>query len=98
MKAKWIPALIMLAAGFVTSVVLILNQYNNTEAFTILLVVLIVFYIIGLIVKAIAGKFLIVEVQEEEQEDVEISESEQAAEEEQQADSEQAGNKQNNGE
>ena len=74
MKAKWIPALIMLAAGFITSIVLIINQYSNTEAFTILLVVLIVFYIIGLIVKAIAGRFLVIEEEEAGSGNVKLSE------------------------
>lgn len=75
MKARWIPALVTLSAGFVTSIVLIVNRYSNTEAMAILLAVMVVFYVIGLIIKGVAMKFLIVVEEEEEKEDVEITEN-----------------------
>ncbi len=56
MKEKYIPALIMLIAGAVTSILDIINKVELLSSLKRLLFVLILFYIIGLIVKAILKK------------------------------------------
>ena len=56
MKEKYIPALIMLIAGAVTSILDIIHQVELLTSLKRLLFVLILFYIIGLIAKAILKK------------------------------------------
>ena len=83
MKTKPIPAIVMLSAGFVTCIIAI---YTHMElmAFTSLLLVLIVFYILGGIVKIILDKnFAQMKEEEEETADTEEnSEDSQETEEE----------------
>lgn len=64
MKQKYIPALIMLAAGAVTSILDIIHKTPKLDSLKRLLLVLIVFYIIGLITKAIIKKATITKVME----------------------------------
>lgn len=56
MQTRYIPAIIMLLAGAVTSVISILNRVDTLNSLIRLLVVLIVFYFIGLIAKSIIEK------------------------------------------
>lgn len=53
MKERYIPALIMLVAGAVTSILDIIHQVELLTSLKRLLLVLILFYIIGLIAKSI---------------------------------------------
>jgi hypothetical protein len=56
MRSKYIPAVIMLAAGAVTSILNIINKVDRVAGLQRLLVVLIIFYILGMIAKAILLK------------------------------------------
>lgn len=53
MRERYIPPLIMLIAGAITSILNIVNKVELVSGLKRLLVVIIIFYIIGLITKAI---------------------------------------------
>ncbi|MGF7144746.1 flagellar biosynthesis/type III secretory pathway M-ring protein FliF/YscJ [Anaerotaenia torta] len=59
MKERYIPALIMLIAGAITSILNIVNKVETAEGLKRLLLVLFLFYIAGLVVKAIIVKTVI---------------------------------------
>lgn len=61
MRTKYIPLIIMLIAALAACIVTYINQYSVTESLIIVLIVFITFYIIGIIIKKIAEKFLVVE-------------------------------------
>lgn len=65
MKTKTIPALIMLLAGAIASVAGIASRMEIVSFTKMLFIVLIVFYILGCIVKVILDKYF-TETQEEE--------------------------------
>ncbi|HHT98127.1 MAG TPA: hypothetical protein GXZ90_09575 [Clostridiales bacterium] len=48
-----IPAIVMLMAGFITCIFNIINKVELMHAFTRLIIVLVIFYIIGLIANSI---------------------------------------------
>lgn len=50
---KYLPLIISLVAGLVVSIITIINRYNSITAIVIILGVLLGFYILGLIFKAI---------------------------------------------
>lgn len=56
MNLRYIPALIMLIAGAITSILNIYNKVELLASLRSLLFVLVIFYIIGLIVKAVIKK------------------------------------------
>ncbi|MEG0963040.1 MAG: hypothetical protein RSD28_05205 [Lachnospiraceae bacterium] len=56
MKTKQIPAIIMLIAGLVISIIGIVMQMDSTRFLKILSIVLVSFYIIGFIAKIILDK------------------------------------------
>lgn len=64
MKTKQIPAVIMLIAGLVTSIAAILSRMETVQFLKILIVVLIVFYVLGCIVKVILDRNFKEEVEE----------------------------------
>lgn len=49
MKYKNLPAIIMLSAGAVTSIICIINKFSFLNTLKVILVVLLIFYVIGLI-------------------------------------------------
>ena len=49
MKYKNLPAIIMLSAGAVTSIICIINKFNFLNTLKVILIVLLIFYVIGLI-------------------------------------------------
>lgn len=53
MKERYIPPFITLLAGAITSIINIVNQVNLLTGLKRLLIVIVLFYIIGLIVKAL---------------------------------------------
>lgn len=60
MKTKSIPVILMLMAGALACVLGFVYHYETTEFFTMVLTVLLIFYILGCIVKIIIDKnFLI---------------------------------------
>ena len=56
MKTKSIPAIIMLIGGATACILGLANQYGTAHFLKMLLVVLVVFYILGCIVKIILDK------------------------------------------
>ncbi len=86
MKTKSIPTIIMLLGGAVACVLGLINQYEPMSFFTMILGVLVVFYVLGCVVKMILDKNFKVEedvilnevLPEEEKENIE---SESVAEE-----------------
>ena len=87
MRTRYIPAGVMLLAGAVTCIISIVQKKDIVKSLIILLVVLILFYIIGLIAKYLVEKILkdfkenetnvITDVtEEEEQVEVEPTEAE----------------------
>ena len=67
MKTKSIPAIIMLIAGALACILGFVYQYKTTQFFTMLLTVLIVFYVLGCIVKVIIDKNFPVESDKKEE-------------------------------
>ena len=59
MRERYIPALVMLLAGAITSVLNIVNKINAEEGLKRLLLVLVLFYFVGLIIKAIIVRTVI---------------------------------------
>lgn len=84
MKTKQIPAIIMLVAGFIACMAGMNAHMEVADFLKMLLIVLVVFYALGCIVKQIVDKNF-VEIQEEttdgeETEDAEDSEADEEAE------------------
>ena len=83
MNTKSIPAFIMLLAGAVASILGLINRYETTEFIIMILIVLLVFYIIGGIVKIIVDKNfkgMDEQVQDEQKESEEAKENIESAE------------------
>ncbi|SFB25382.1 hypothetical protein SAMN05216249_11564 [Acetitomaculum ruminis DSM 5522] len=57
MKTKDVPVMIMLLSGFICSTVCILNNYELFDMLRALIIVLVLFYIIGLVAKRVLNKF-----------------------------------------
>lgn len=64
MKTKQIPAVIMLIAGLVTSIAAILSHMETVQFLKILVVVLIIFYVAGCMIKVILDRNFKEEVEE----------------------------------
>lgn len=58
MRTKFIPIIIMLAAGFVSCIITILNKYEVSDSLLIILLTLVGFYVIGYIARKILEKVL----------------------------------------
>ncbi len=69
MNTKNIPTIVMLAAAFVTSIVMYINDYDLNVTLKAILIVFFVFYILGLLVKRLLDKFCPPPTQEGEDED-----------------------------
>ncbi|NLP34607.1 MAG: hypothetical protein GX359_05345 [Clostridiales bacterium] len=76
MRLKYLPAFIMLTAGAIVSIIDIMHKLPLHVALKRLLLVLIIFYIIGLIAKAIIENTLQDEPQLMQEEDEENSDEE----------------------
>lgn len=77
-RFKYIPSIVMLLAGFIACIVTIIYKYQILEALIVILVTLIIFYIIGIVIKALFNNFLI--DKESANEDTEASDEEEAEE------------------
>ncbi|MCR5785402.1 MAG: hypothetical protein K6G40_07165 [Eubacterium sp.] len=76
MNTKNIPALIMLLAGFIAAMTMIIKGRTTKDYLITLILVLVIFYIIGLIVKFILDKFIKMEdPNKQPEEKIETSES-----------------------
>ncbi len=83
MKTKQIPAIIMLIAGFITCIVGIFKQFEAGRFLEILLLVLVIFYSLGCIVKLILDKnFREMEEPADEEQSEEENEEEKVTEDE----------------
>lgn len=58
MKIKFLPALIMLVAGAVVCIIDIVNKVDINKSLIKLLLAMVIFYIIGLIARAVINKVL----------------------------------------
>ncbi len=80
MNTKNIPAIMSLSAGAITSIITFLIRYEVKAMLGILLAVLLLFYVAGLIVKAILDKFQNeIALKEEEEERLRKEEEERMA-------------------
>ena len=59
MRERYIPALVMLLAGAITSILNIVNKIKVEDGLKRLLLVLVIFYFVGLIIKAIIVRTVI---------------------------------------
>jgi hypothetical protein len=59
MRERYIPPLVMLLAGAITSVLNIVNKVKVEDGLKRLLLVLVIFYFVGLIIKAIIVRTVI---------------------------------------
>ena len=75
-RTKYIPSIIALLAAFIACIVTIINKYETLETLLIVLATLIIFYIVGAIVRFLVNKILAVPEPEKDAEnkDGEISE------------------------
>lgn len=64
-KTRYIPSIIMLAAAFVACIMSIYYNYTTKETLFNVLCTLVVFFVIGIIIKLIADKCLIVSMEAE---------------------------------
>jgi Ca2+/H+ antiporter len=60
-RTKYIPAIITLIGCLAATIITFLNRYTALKSMIIILIVLIVFYIAGLIIKGLADKYLLIE-------------------------------------
>lgn len=56
MKTKTLPVILMLVAGAIACILGFVYHYETTDFFSMVLIVLVVFYILGCIVKGIIDK------------------------------------------
>jgi UDP-N-acetylmuramyl pentapeptide phosphotransferase/UDP-N-acetylglucosamine-1-phosphate transferase len=66
MRERYIPPFIVLVAAAITSIINIINGVDMLTGLKRLLLVIVIFYIIGLVVKAIITKIFIHKTKEEE--------------------------------
>ena len=83
MKTKSIPAFIMLLAGAIACILGIVNGYETMQFITMVLVVLVIFYFMGCIIKIVIDKNfqgMDEQVQDEQEESEEAKENIESAE------------------
>jgi uncharacterized membrane protein YqjE len=66
---KLLPMIVMLVAGLITCIIAIVKNFDNTYALTSLFIVLLTFYIIGLIARFVIIKVCFPEKSEDVSED-----------------------------
>lgn len=59
MRERYIPAIVMLIAGAITSILNIVNKIDPIQGLIRLLLILLLFFVVGMIIKAIIVKFII---------------------------------------
>lgn len=85
MRVRYIPAVITLIAGTITSIISIIWQYHIIDSLILLLAVLIIFYIIGNIARNIIvyAMGMVTEEDSDREEEIEEESNEQEPNEEQ---------------
>lgn len=73
-RTRYVPALIMLTAGFITCISTIIHDYTTEEILLITTGVMTVFLIVGLIVRFIIDTYIVVKDEPEEDENKEEGE------------------------
>ncbi len=75
-RTKYIPSIVSLSGAFVACIVTIINKYETLETLLIVLASLIIFYIVGAVIRILIKKILVVPEPEKdaESEDSENSE------------------------
>lgn len=68
MKRNYIPAFIMLLAGFITCILGLYYRYSAVRLLLTLFIVLVCFYILGCFVKSLVCHFIPEKTEEEEEE------------------------------
>lgn len=76
MNTKNIPAIIMLTAGFISAIIMIKRGTGTNTYLITLLKVLIIFYILGIVIKFILDKFIKMDNLEDEAENENTNEEE----------------------
>ena len=64
-RTRYIPSIVMLAAAFAECIMSIYYDYTTKEILWIVLGTIVVFFVIGIIVKVIADKYLITTMEAE---------------------------------
>ena len=83
LKTKPIPAIVMLLGGAVSSIVTYVNHYTLKNMLLIVLISLIVFYILGVILKRVFDSFhIVMKKDEEDMTEGEVIEKEKISDEE----------------
>ena len=67
-RTKYIPPIISLAGGLIASLAAIINKYDSLETMVVVLIALIVFYIIGSIIRYVVNKVFYIPEPEKETE------------------------------
>ena len=75
MKTKSIPVILMLIAGALACILGFVYRYETTQFFTMVLTVLVIFYMLGCIVKIIIDKNFPVEQSDKESDTEETEET-----------------------
>ncbi|WP_455715743.1 hypothetical protein [Anaerosporobacter sp.] len=70
MRTRYIPTIIMLLAGSITSAIFLIKSYSVVSTLEILLGVLIIFYIIGLIARNLINRIIATDLEQPEDMDV----------------------------
>ena len=64
-RTKYIPSIVSLLGGLVACIVTFVNKYESLETLIIILATLIVFYIIGTVIRYVVKKVLVVDIPED---------------------------------
>lgn len=79
-RTRYIPSIVMLAAAFVACIMSMYYDYTTKEILVIVLCTIVVFFVVGLMIKIIADKYLIIsmeaEIDKESEEEEEHSDNE----------------------
>ncbi len=68
-KFRNLPAILTLLAGFITSIIAIICRFSLVRTLWTLVVIMVVFFIIGMVVRIVLDKSLILPEPEEEEEE-----------------------------
>ena len=81
-KTKYIPAILSLTAGLISSIITIVSNYDTLHIMIIILASLLVFYIIGIIVRSLFEKKFIISEETEAANEDDVQNSEDKEDEE----------------
>ena len=76
-KFRNIPAIITLLAGFITCVIMIICQYTIVSFLWILVLVMVVFYALGTLVRVILNRFFAEKIEENKEDSIQDENNEE---------------------